>query len=161
MKYATMLLVLTGLVVGLLVSCGRYAGDKVEDVTSDKTYWGGYEVGLEYATTCDLLFDGYEFGKYFYWPLNAPVRRRIDFEQYKNNPADYSGVIEVPAGTRFKIVRIQKRYSFEYNALEMYARFLDGPNPGAEFSVLGISYSKGGGEWLGFFPSDAVKKNGP
>jgi hypothetical protein len=145
------------LVLSILGGCNRYDGDKVQDVTSNKAYWGSFEVGPEYVTTRNLLFDGRGLDNDFYWPLNNAIRSRVDYEHYHMNTAAYPGVTEITSGTRFKIVRIQTRGSFEYSCVEWYAQFLDGPAAGKEFSAVGLTYPDNKGAWTSVHPATATQ----
>jgi hypothetical protein len=136
-------------------------GDVVENVSGDKYYWGGYDLQARYVTTRDLLFDGRELDVAFYWPLNGGARRRVEFGEFVAKRADYPGIVLVPAGARFKISVIQKRFSFEYTALEIYGVFLDGALAGRTFSAGGVSETgEGLDEWGVYVPSGLVERVG-
>ncbi len=112
------------------------------DRTDDERFWGGYEEGVVYETTCELLYDGSDLGEHFYWPLKDSARYKIELSEYDRNPSRFEGVTRIPSGTKFKITLIQEIRRTTFRTVWTTATFIDGPCREDTFNVSGISKHK-------------------
>ena len=132
------------------------------DRTNDERFWGGYEKGVVYETTRELLYDGYDLGTIFYWPLNESGRRKIEFSEYDRDPTRFAGVTRIPSGTQFEITLIREVRRTTFHAVWVTATFMDGPSNGSEFDVMLISNFKQSNELPYKLPlpsADKVRKS--
>jgi hypothetical protein len=111
----------------------------VNDVTNNNKYWGGYRLGATYRVTRPLLFDGGDLADSVMWPLHDSVRHRVSFDEYVKEPSRFPGVTLIPEGTGIYFGHLRIIRSFEFSALQISGRFVDGPASGKWSNLLWVS----------------------
>lgn len=148
--------------LGAATGCGHYGSSgypKWKDVTSDKSYWGGYPPGSELITQQDLYILSITGGQPVLlepglkstgmWLANYTEVESPQLSDYRASPAKWPYLIGIlPKGSRIRIQKLEMHYTTETYDLEVHAVVLSGDFKGKDVEIRRISLAPGEGPAL-------------
>ena len=121
--------------------------DRWIDETHNPGWWGELHLNAILISTQDVLLNGIlvteaAYKNTGYYDSGALFGSEITAEMFKANPGKYwSDLHLLPKGTRFRRVKLQRHFSFEYSDCELSAEILNG-----EFKGMVVVLSNIGGD---------------